>query len=135
MWGNATLLKPLIGTSKLFVPGLFFLAAFGGLLLWGPRGASRFEVTGTLRVPDDMPRRWRTRYLRKATCSTPCLIASRMRLIRRRCYEQRNLIPACKCTVYAAGVLHWFQPPGSGSTQYKPGTCSQQPSGPGKSLR
>lgn len=80
-----------------------FLAAFGGLLSWGSGGSERrFEVAGTRLVPYDVPRGWCTRYLRKSTCSTPCLlIASRMRLIR--CYcccEQRNLIlAACMCTV------------------------------------
>lgn len=68
MWGNTTLLEPLIGASKLFRAGVVFSGCFWWLAFMGVKGGSerRFEVTGTLRVPDDLPRRWRTRYLRKA---------------------------------------------------------------------
>lgn len=94
--------SPLLGRQSCSCRGSFFLAAFGGLLSRGSGGSERrFEVTGTRRVPDDVPRRGCIRYL-QSICATPCLlIASRMRLIR--CYcccEQRNLmLAACVCTV------------------------------------
>lgn len=119
--------SPLLGRQSCSSRGSFLLAAFGGLLSWGSGGSERrFEVTGTRRVPDDVPRRWCIRYLQSA-CSTPCLlIASRMRLTR--CYcccEQRSLmLAACVCPVLMLLVSHWFQPPGSGSTQYAPGTSA-----------
>jgi hypothetical protein len=78
--------SPLLGHE---VQGCSCRGGFYGCFWWlasmGVKGGSerRFEVAGTLRVPDDMPQLGGTRYLQKALAQLPLLlIASRMRLIR-----------------------------------------------------